>query len=48
MIRRFPSDLVGWVGKVRYGWAELVGKPIKFKPVSFYLAIAEMLAHKDL
>ncbi|KAK4703384.1 triacylglycerol lipase, partial [Phenoliferia sp. Uapishka_3] len=37
-------DLVGWVGKVRYGWAEWLGKPIKFKPVSFFLAIAEMLA----
>lgn len=25
-------DLVGWVGKVRFGWAELLGRPIKFKP----------------
>ncbi|GAA5906598.1 hypothetical protein JCM5296_000707 [Sporobolomyces johnsonii] len=37
-------DLVGWVGKVRYGWAELLGKPIKFKPISFFCAMAEMLA----
>lgn len=35
-------DLVGWVGKVRYGWAEWLGKPIKFKPVSFYCAVAEV------
>ncbi|ORY78899.1 Alpha/Beta hydrolase protein [Leucosporidium creatinivorum] len=41
-------DLVGWVGKVRYGWAEWLGKPIKFKPVSFFCAVAEMLADEDL
>jgi len=35
-------DLVGWVGKVRYGWAEWIGKKIKFKPVSFYCAVAEV------
>ena len=35
-------DLVGWVGKVRYGWAEWIGKRIKFKPVSFYCAVAEV------
>ncbi|KAL8279855.1 hypothetical protein RQP46_007705 [Phenoliferia psychrophenolica] len=39
-------DLVGWVGKVRFGFAEWMGKPIKFKPVSFFLAIAEMLAEE--
>ncbi|GAA6059062.1 hypothetical protein JCM10212_002033 [Sporobolomyces blumeae] len=39
-------DLVGWVGKVRYGWAELLGKPIKFKPISFFCAMAEMLAEE--
>ncbi|BGP15387.1 lipase 2 [Rhodosporidiobolus nylandii] len=39
-------DLVGWVGKVRYGFAELMGRPIKFKPISFYCAIAEQLAEE--
>lgn len=39
-------DLVGWVGKVRFMFADLTGNSIKFKPVSFYLGIAEMLAKK--
>ncbi|SGY12506.1 BQ5605_C011g06527 [Microbotryum silenes-dioicae] len=39
-------DLIGWVGKVRYGWAEWLGRPIKFKPVSFFCAVAEMLAEE--
>ncbi|SCV70626.1 BQ2448_3388 [Microbotryum intermedium] len=39
-------DLIGWVGKIRYGWAEWLGRPIKFKPVSFFCAVAEMLAEK--
>ena len=34
-------DLVGWVGRVRYAFAEMSGNAIKFKPVSFYLSIAE-------
>ncbi|GAA5908960.1 hypothetical protein JCM6882_004955 [Rhodosporidiobolus microsporus] len=37
-------DLVGWTGKVRYGFAELLGRPIKFAPVSFYMTIAEQLS----
>ncbi|KAK9897175.1 alpha/beta-hydrolase [Cystobasidium minutum MCA 4210] len=37
-------DLVGWVGRMRFAFAELTGKAIRFKPVSFYLAIAEELA----
>jgi hypothetical protein len=41
-------DLVGWVGKMRFMFAEYSGKGIKFKPVSFYLTIAEMLASKGL
>lgn len=28
------------VGKVRYGWAEWLGKPIKFKPISFFCAVS--------
>ncbi|GAA5944094.1 esterase/lipase family protein [Sporobolomyces koalae] len=37
-------DLIGMVGKVRYSWAEWLGKPIKFKPISFFCALAEKLA----
>lgn len=44
MTRANHRDLIGWVGKVRFGFAEWLGKPIKFKPVSFFLAMAEMLA----
>lgn len=29
---------------MRFAFAELTGKAIRFKPVSFYLAIAEELA----
>ncbi|GAA5976247.1 hypothetical protein JCM11641_001093 [Rhodosporidiobolus odoratus] len=31
---------------VRYGFAELMGRPIKFKPITFYSAIAERLAEE--
>ncbi|KAK4046303.1 lipase 2 [Microbotryomycetes sp. JL201] len=41
-------DLIGWVGKVRFGWASLLGQPIKFKPISFFCAVAEDLADNDL
>ncbi|KAI5479772.1 hypothetical protein MNV49_002584 [Pseudohyphozyma bogoriensis] len=41
-------DLVGWVGKIRFGWAEWLGKPIKFKPISFYCALTEELADEGL
>lgn len=41
-------DLIGWEGPLRYKWAEWTGKPIKFKAISFYCAIAEMLAHEGL
>jgi hypothetical protein len=60
-------DLVGWVGRLRYAWADYTGKSIPFKPwvgpspnlrrftrdwffgdrISFFLSIAEMLAHHD-
>lgn len=39
---------MGWVGKIRFGWAELLGKRIKFRPVSFYCGIAELLADRGL
>ncbi|RDB29528.1 Lipase 2 [Hypsizygus marmoreus] len=37
-------DLVGWINTARYKWAEIMGKEIKFRPVTFYLGIADMLA----
>ena len=39
-------DLVGWVGPLRFWWADVTGRPIKFKPVSFYCSVVEMLALK--
>ncbi|KAG0665588.1 hypothetical protein C6P46_006371 [Rhodotorula mucilaginosa] len=37
-------DLVGWIGKFRYSYAAWSGNDIKFRPVSFYCAVAEQLA----
>ncbi|KAH0590934.1 hypothetical protein H2248_001047 [Termitomyces sp. 'cryptogamus'] len=37
-------DLVGWTNTARYKWAEMMGKEIKFRPATFYLGIADMLA----
>ncbi|KAG6899126.1 hypothetical protein C0993_000503 [Termitomyces sp. T159_Od127] len=37
-------DLVGWINTARYKWAEMMGKEIKFRPATFYLGIADMLA----
>lgn len=37
-------DLVGWINSARYKWAEILGKEIKFRPATFYLGIADMLA----
>lgn len=37
-------DLVGWINPARYKWAEMMGKDIKFRPATFYLGIADMLA----
>ncbi|KAF5375001.1 hypothetical protein D9758_000462 [Tetrapyrgos nigripes] len=37
-------DLVGWTNTARYKWAEMTGREIKFRPATFYLGIADMLA----
>ncbi|KAK7059168.1 lipase 2 [Paramarasmius palmivorus] len=37
-------DLVGWINTARYKWAEMTGREIKFRPATFYLGIADMLA----
>jgi triacylglycerol lipase len=37
-------DLVGWINPARYKWAEMMGNKIKFKPATFYLGVADMLA----
>ena len=39
-------DLVGWVNTARYKWAEITGREIKFRPATFYLGIADMLARE--
>ncbi|PPQ65778.1 hypothetical protein CVT24_011995 [Panaeolus cyanescens] len=39
-------DLVGWINTARYKWAEITGKEIKFRPASFYLEVADMLARE--
>lgn len=39
-------DLIGWVNTARYKWAEFTGKTLKFKPASFYLEVASMLAEE--
>ncbi|OAX44426.1 alpha/beta-hydrolase [Rhizopogon vinicolor AM-OR11-026] len=37
-------DLVGWTNAARYTWAAIRGKEIAFKPASFYLGVADLLA----
>ncbi|KAG1757770.1 Alpha/Beta hydrolase protein [Suillus lakei] len=37
-------DLVGWTNAARYTWASIWGKEIPFKPASFYLGVADLLA----
>lgn len=37
-------DLVGWINTARYKWAEMFGKEIKFRPATFYLGVADLLA----
>ncbi|KAJ3784585.1 Alpha/Beta hydrolase protein [Lentinula aff. detonsa] len=37
-------DLVGWINPARFKWAEMTGKQINFRPATFYLGIADMLA----
>ncbi|WVN90509.1 uncharacterized protein L203_105745 [Cryptococcus depauperatus CBS 7841] len=39
-------DLVGWVNSVRYAMAGWTGKPILFKPATFYLEVADYLAEQ--
>ncbi|KIM47829.1 hypothetical protein M413DRAFT_61915 [Hebeloma cylindrosporum] len=39
-------DLVGWINTARYKWAEMMGKEIKFRPATFYMGIADMLARE--
>nr|XP_018264559.1 triacylglycerol lipase [Kwoniella dejecticola CBS 10117]OBR86717.1 triacylglycerol lipase [Kwoniella dejecticola CBS 10117] len=39
-------DLVGWVNTVKYTLAGWTGKPIAFKPATFYLEVADYLAEQ--
>ncbi|WWC87704.1 uncharacterized protein L201_002596 [Kwoniella dendrophila CBS 6074] len=39
-------DLVGWVNTVRYTIAGWAGKPIAFKPATFYLEVVDYLAEQ--
>ncbi|TYJ58737.1 hypothetical protein B9479_000573 [Cryptococcus floricola] len=39
-------DLVGWVNTMRYAVAGWSGKPIAFKPATFYLEVADYLAEQ--
>lgn len=39
-------DLVGWINPARFKWAEITGKQINFRPATFYLGIADMLARE--
>ena len=39
-------DLVGWINTARYKWASLRGKEIQFKPATFYLGVADLLARE--
>lgn len=40
--------LVGWTGPIRFSFASWFGKPIKFKPSSFFLGMADELARRGL
>ncbi|KAE9408286.1 alpha/beta-hydrolase [Gymnopus androsaceus JB14] len=37
-------DLVGWINPARFKWAEMTGKQINFRPATFYLGVADMIA----
>ncbi|KAJ6604471.1 alpha/beta-hydrolase [Mycena vulgaris] len=37
-------NLVGWINPAQYKWAEMMGREITFRPATFYLGIADMLA----
>ncbi|KAF5385430.1 hypothetical protein D9757_005440 [Collybiopsis confluens] len=39
-------DLVGWINPARFKWAQMTGKQINFRPATFYLGIADMLARE--
>ncbi|KAJ7630758.1 Alpha/Beta hydrolase protein [Roridomyces roridus] len=39
-------NLVGWINTAQYKWAEMMGREITFKPATFYLGIADMLARE--
>ncbi|WRT65552.1 uncharacterized protein IL334_002497 [Kwoniella shivajii] len=39
-------DLVGWVNSIKYTFAGWTGKPIAFKPATFYLEVADYLAEQ--
>ncbi|KAK1228667.1 lipase 2 [Marasmius sp. AFHP31] len=39
-------DLVGWINTARYKWASMTGREIKFRPATFYLGVADMLARE--
>lgn len=39
-------DLVGWINTARYKWAEMFGKEIGFRPATFYLGVADLLARE--
>ncbi|GAA96231.1 uncharacterized protein L969DRAFT_56590 [Mixia osmundae IAM 14324] len=41
-------DLVGHLGRIRYAFAQWSGHKIKYKPISFYLHVAEMLHNHNL
>lgn len=35
---------VGWQNQAKYAWLELTGRPIGFKPATFYLGVIDHLA----
>ena len=37
------SDLIGWVNTVRYTLLEWAGKPVAYKPATFYLELVSLL-----
>ncbi|KAJ7786122.1 Alpha/Beta hydrolase protein [Mycena metata] len=37
-------NLVGWINPAQYKWAEMMGREITFRPATFYLGVADMLA----
>lgn len=39
-------DLVGWINAARYKWAALCGREIQFRPATFYLGVADLLARE--